>query len=127
MLGAAGGSSCRPATSRSKRRSAKPGRMQCPVRTPRAPSHSATGALRRPAEIASAGRSPAKASRAARESPASVPQRSGSRAIGPQSRATVRKGSASRSAMPSACAAVPARGSASTQMRSVMDAAGGAD
>lgn len=127
MLGAVGGSSCRPTTSRSKRASAKPGRMQWTVRTPRAASQSATGALRRPAEIASRGNSPANAPRAAGASPASVPQRNGSRASPPQASGTVRSGWPSRSAMPSACAAVPARGSARTQTLSVMDAARPAD
>ena len=131
MFGASGGESWRPTTSRSKRRSPKWGRMQWTVRTPRRASHSATGAARRPAEMVSAGQGAAKAAAGLGVSPARVGQRSGSRARGPQPSGTVRNGRSSRSAMPSACAAVPARGSASTQMRfacvSVMDGARPAD
>ena len=62
--------------------------------------------------------------RAAGASPARPGQGQGSRARCPQAIGTVRNGTPSRSAMPSDWAAVPARGSASTQTGgSVMDAA----
>jgi len=73
-------------------------------------------AARRPAEITSRGQGGAKAVLSAR--PASVGQGQGSRASGPKRSGTRRKGAPSRSAMPNAWFAVPARGSSSTQMAS---------
>lgn len=98
----------------------KPGRIACTVRTPRRPSHSATGADRRPAEIASRGQGGTSRARDAASSPARVGHGHGTRAHADQPSGTTRNGTPSRSAMPSAWFAVPGRGSASTQTGSVV-------
>ena len=90
--------------------------MQCTVRAPRLASQSDTGAERRPAETTRRGQGGRNSARAAGASPSSDGHASGSAAAAPHSSGTVRKGAPRRSAMPSACAAVPARGSASTQI-----------
>ena len=92
ILAAGLGVSCRPITRRSKRAAPKPGRMQCTNRAPFCFSQSATGALRRPADITNAGQGGAKALRASGVRPAREGKGKGSRASAPQAKSTRRKG-----------------------------------
>ena len=129
MLSATGGRSWSGMTSRSnmseRSKPARPGLMQWTMRQPKRDfSHSATAAERRPAESTRSGASwvlavSPRAARLAGDRPSREPPgaRPATWAIQLHASGMRRNGRPSRSAIPSAWAAVPARGSSSTQMR----------